>query len=122
MPFSPGAHGDLVAGAEHDQRAVADRLAGHDLVGPGLLDQHAGGRRGITERAFALEHVRERIAPRVHRERLAHVGRHPHVEIGGSAATPSTGPRLPQKSPVMTRTRVPSSSTTSGMSRPSTSW
>ena len=33
----------------------------------------------------------------------------------GSAATPSTGPFLPQKSPTITRTCVPSSSTISGM-------
>jgi len=34
----------------------------------------------------------------------------------GSAAMPSTGPFLPQKSPHTTRTRVPSSSVTSGIS------
>ena len=34
----------------------------------------------------------------------------------GSAAIPSTGPRLPQKSPTITRTVVPSSSVISGMS------
>ena len=35
---------------------------------------------------------------------------------------PSTGPCLPQKSPQTTRTRVPSSSMTSGISPASTSW
>src|SRR5687767_2560523 len=39
----------------------------------------------------------------------------------GSAATPSTGPFLPQNSPHTTRTAVPSSSTASGTSRPDTS-
>ena len=34
----------------------------------------------------------------------------------GSAATPSTGPLTPQKSPHTTRTVVPSSSVTDGMS------
>ena len=40
----------------------------------------------------------------------------------GSAATPSTGPRLPQKLPQITRAFVPSSSVTSGMSFDETSW
>src|SRR3989442_1483758 len=35
----------------------------------------------------------------------------------GSAATPSTGPVLPQNDPQITRAVVPSSSVTSGMSR-----
>lgn len=40
----------------------------------------------------------------------------------GSAAMPSTGPRFPQNSPQTTRTVVPSSSVTSGMSIAPMSW
>ena len=46
-------------------------LADHVLDRAGPVGEHALRRRGVAEDAVALEDVRERVAPRVHRERLA---------------------------------------------------
>ena len=58
------------------------------------------------------------MASGLDRQGLAQARRDEDVEIARLGAMPSTGPRLPQNSPQTTRTRVPSSSTTSGISLP----
>src|SRR5439155_4299872 len=69
-PGVAGLHHHLVARFEQDERAIPGLLADHLLHRPGPVGQDAKRRRGVTERAASLEHVGERIAPRVDRERL----------------------------------------------------
>src|SRR5258708_18536705 len=52
--------------------------AGRDPIGANALR-----RRSIAECAVALEDVRERVPRRLYRNRLAHAGGNPHVEVTG---------------------------------------
>src|ERR1041384_7421785 len=57
--------------------------ARRDAIGP-----HALRRRGVAERAVALEDVREGMPRALDRNRLAHARRNPDVEIAGIGGPP----------------------------------
>ena len=82
-----------------------------------------GQRTGcVAELAAPGKHISESVARRLDRQRFPPPGGTDTSRYIGSAAIPSTAPLLPQKLPHTTRTWVPSSSVTSGMSGAFTSW
>ena len=80
---------DLVAGVEHDQRTIADRVAHqHFLAADEFLAQRAERRRSAGEGRRTLEDVGEGLAVGLDRQRLALARRDIDVEIarvGGDA-------------------------------------
>ncbi len=84
----------------------------------GRLGQDGLWIRGIAESSGACEDIGEGVTRDVDLDAAQLVRRYGDVDdSSGSAATPSTGPRFPQKSPTMMRAFVPSSSVTSGIGR-----
>jgi len=83
-----GLHHDLVARVEQYQRAVARRLAHDVLDRPRRVGEHAARLGGVAERAAALEHVRERVPPRVHLEGAPLARRHGDVDVARIGGDP----------------------------------
>lgn len=115
-------HDDFVAATKGDERTIAGHRPNGIVVLDVALGEHAGRHGRITKVALALEHIRKGVRPRVHLEVLLLARRHGHVEVSRIRGDAIDRPFLPQNSPMITRTFVPSSSVTSAMSCDFTSW
>ena len=97
-------------------------VARHRVARRRPLGEDTARLRRVAERARAGEHVGERVARGLDGEPLARARRHRDVEVarvGGDAFDRTLS--CPRSRRTITRTRVPSSSTTSGMSAAATS-
>ena len=88
-PFVTGLDGDLVAGVEQHERAVADFFPHENFVAVDLLfTEHADRLGRGAERAIAFKHIGKGVALDLDLERLAFASRDKNVEvprIGGDA-------------------------------------
>ena len=123
MPSGPACTDDLVAAVEQHQRVIAGVVHRRRVGLRDLLGQHRARIRGVAERARAREHVGEGVARGLDLEPLPLARRQPRHR-DSSDRRPRLPPALvlPQNSPQMMRTRVPSSSVTSGIALDGMSW
>src|SRR5690348_18414574 len=87
-----------------------------------VVGEHRARFRGVAERAGAGEDVGESVACSLDFQTLADSGRNRDVEIIRIRRHAFHRPSLAPESPQTTRTRVPSSSATSGIALAGISW